>query len=130
MRRLILALVALVCVGAVSAQEPYKVFCSISGSSYLKSKTGHIDINYGQENPNKSWLVDETGKELELNSVPAVANYLSKLGWEFEDSSTWGEEGRHYVWVMSKMVTDDSQITEGFTTALMYQNAKNAKKNN
>lgn len=124
MIKFVLALATMLCVGALSAQEPYKVFCTISGTSYLKTASSRIELNYGQENTHRSWLVDENGKELELKSVPAVANYLSKLGWEFENSDTWGEDSRHYVWIMSKMVTNDSQITEGFTTALMYQESE------
>lgn len=128
-KRVILTFVAMLCVGVLSAQEPYKVFCAISGTSYSNKFTNRIKLDYGQENTSHSWLVDEQGKELKLKSVSAVANYLAKRGWEFEDSSTWGEEGGRMVWIMSKMVTDDSQITEGFTTAQMYQDRKRASDN-
>ena len=126
MKRLTTLLIAIFCVGVLSAQEPYKVFCSISGSyrnTELQSTT-RVTINYGQEDLRRSYLVDEQGKELDLKSVTAVANYLSKLGWEFEDSHIVGENQLRCVWIMSKMVTDDSQITEGFTTALMYKNGE------
>lgn len=88
-----------------------------------------VDMDYGQEL--SGWgstdrrLFQENGKSLKFNSVMDAVNFLAKLGWNLEQSSQLltpinnSSENPSYRWVMSKMVTDDAQITEGLTTGAM-----------
>lgn len=104
--------------------ESYKVYCTLSalhnGATF--ASISRVEIDYGQEQMNKNYLVDDYGKPLSYRTVTAAANHLSKLGWEHEDSYVVGEDNIRCVWIMSKEVTDDRQITEGFKTRWMYEN--------
>lgn len=123
MKRITTLIVATLITVAAVAQQPYKVYCSISARHSETSTTaiGRVEIDYGQERLIKNYLVDESGKPLKLNTITAVANYMSKLGWELEDSYVVGEDIDRCVWVMSKYVTSDEEITEGITTRKMWQ---------
>ena len=54
-----------------------------------------------------------------------AANYMARRGWELEEafpviSISSGDSGSpSYHWILSKLVTDDSQITEGLLTSGM-----------
>lgn len=124
MKRLTTLLFAIMSVVALSAQQPYKVYCTISGlhNNATFGTISRIDIDYGQENCAKNYLVDERGKAINGLSVTAVANLMSKCGWELEDSYVVGDDQVRCVWIMSKIVTDESEITEGFKTRWMVEN--------
>ena len=70
-------------------------------------------------------LYDENGKKIVFNSMLDAANYMARRGWELEeafpivDIANGSSESPEYHWVMSKLVTDDSQITEGLSTGDM-----------
>ena len=119
---------------ALYAEQPYKVYCTISGNVSTTNVNGHIvsvTIDYGQESLNKNYLVDQQGKRIVFSSMIAALNHMSQYGWELVSTETKYErsllDDRNLdkivsVWILSKMVTDRSQITEGFTTRLMYEN--------
>ena len=67
------------------AQEPYKVYCSI-WSTASSNPIGYVYIDYGQENSNRNWLVDEDGKGIGYNSFIQVINYLARYGWALENN--------------------------------------------
>lgn len=73
------------------AVKPYKVYCEIISTAKFFSNKSTVELDFGQFAgfwSGDRQLVDEQG-----------------------DSGT-----PHYHWVLSKMVTDDSQITEGLRT--------------
>lgn len=135
MRRVTTLLIALFSFAALYAEQPYKVYCTISGNISTTNVNGHIGsvtIDYGQESLYKSHLVDKQGKRILFSSMIAVLNHMSQYGWELVSTETKYErsllDDRNFdkivsVWILSKMVTDHSQITEGVTTRLMYENS-------
>ena len=135
MRRVTTLLIALMSFAALYAEQPYKVYCTISGDVSTTNVNGHIGsvtIDYGQESLYKSHLVDKQGKRILFSSMIAVLNHMSQYGWELVSTETKYErsllDDRNFdkivsVWILSKMVTDHSQITEGVTTRLMYENS-------
>ena len=118
MRRLTTLLIAIISCATLYAEQPYIAYCTITT---LHDATSRVEVDYGQEDLTKNYLVDEEGKALKYHSTAIAANTLSKLGWVYEDSYVVGEDNIRCVWVMSKLVTDDSQITEGFMTRKMYE---------
>lgn len=124
MKRTMTLIVALMAVATLYAEEPYKAYCTLSAlhSGQTFVSLSRVEVDFGQGRQTKNYLVDEYGKALNYNTVTAAANHLSRYGWVLEDSYVVGEDNVRCVWVMSKMVTDESQITEGFQTRLMYEN--------
>ena len=127
-KKLVLAvLVLLLGVLTLSAQgkAPYPAYCTITvGRSSMSSYQVTVQIDYGQyANPSSDdrEIVDETGYAIRFNSLAEAANYLSKLGWKFEYVYTTQRDNRSREhWVLSKMVTDDSQIAQGIRTHRYY----------
>ncbi len=111
---------------ATSAAKPYKVYCEIiSYSRNLFSNKTTVELDFGQDS---NWwstdrkLVDEHGQIINFNSILDAANYMAQRGWIFEEayvvqSITKGDSNSpNYHWIMSKEITDPSQITEGLQT--------------
>lgn len=126
MRHISTLIVALMSTVALSAQQPYKVYCTLSAVHHGTNiaSLSRVEVDYGQERMTKNYLVDEYGKAINYRSVTAAANDFAKLGWVLEDSYVVGEDNIRCIWVMSKMVTDDSEITEGFKTRYMIEHGE------
>lgn len=126
MKRPILLLLLLFTISTLAADEPRRVYCALSArhSSTSTTAISRVEVDYGQGRLTKNYLVDEYGNAIECHSITAIANMFARLGWEFEDSYVVGEENSRAVWIMSKMVTSDSEITEGFTTRQMFENER------
>ncbi len=107
------------------AQEKYKVYCSIIGNeSELRNGIVTISIDYGQDDLKKNYLVDEQGNRLKFRTMISAMNYMSKLGWNLEETSHSTDKllgGLISVWILSKDVSNDSEITQGFQTMLMFE---------
>ena len=107
------------------AQEKHKVYCSIIGNEHeLKNGVVNITIDYGQDDLKKNYLVDDQGNKLQFRTMISVMNYMSKLGWSLEDTSHSTNKltgGLISVWVLSKEVYSDDEITQGFQTMLMFE---------
>ena len=139
MRKLLTALMVLAAIfvsteafaqDPVQAQEqqdvkPYKVYCEIVATQKIFSNKSTVELDFGQYS--NFWsadrqLVDEQGKTISFNSALDAANYMARRGWDLEEvfivqDMTKGDSGTpRYHWVLSKIVTDDSQITEGLRT--------------
>ena len=111
---------------AVQEPKPYKVYCEII--SYMRnifSDKTTVELDFGQDSKwlsNDRQLADENGKAITFNSILDAANYMAARGWVFEQayhvqSISKGDSGSPtYHWVMSKEITDPSQITEGLRT--------------
>ena len=130
-KMILLAASLLLFAAAAFAQEPakpYKVYCAFVSETRVLSYECEVDMDYGQEA--SSWttdrrLYDEKGKTLKFNSVMDAVNYLGRKGWVLEECSqvltptNVGSDNPSYRWIMSKMITDDSQILEGLITGAM-----------
>ena len=110
---------------AQQAVKPYKVYCEIVSVPKLFSSKSTVELDFGQFASFWSTdrqLVDEDGNTINFNSALDAANYMARRGWDLEEvfivqSMSKGDSGTtYYHWVLSKMVTDDSQITEGLRT--------------
>lgn len=75
-----------------------------------------MTIDLGAEH--NGTILTEDRKAMKFNSIIDVLNYMSKLGWRVKDSYYLSEEVSkqkvlHYL--LEKMITDDSQITDGIS---------------
>ena len=110
---------------SISAQTPYKVYCTLQGNEKeLRNNQVSLTIDYGQESLQDNKLVDENGNEIKFNTMVSAMNYMSKLGWNYEGcynskDQTWG--GLIFIWILSKEVTSDDEITHGFQTKRMFK---------
>ncbi len=131
MRKLALTLMVLASIFASTvafAQEPvkpYKVYCEIVSTTKIFSNKATVELDFGQFSGFWSadrQLVDEQGNTIDFNSALDAANYMARRGWDLEEvfivqeMSDGSSSSPRYHWVLSKMVTDDSQITEGLRT--------------
>jgi len=111
---------------AQTKEQPHKVYCEIiSTSRGMFSNKTTVELDFGQY---ASWwsadrnLVDENGKTIDFNSVLDAVNYMAARGWVFEQmyvvqTFTKGDSDTPaYHWIMSKEVSDQSQIMEGLQT--------------
>ena len=132
MKILISFLIGLVISTMAYAQTPYKVYCTLMGNEKdLKNNRVSLSIDYGQDSFKDNKLVDAAGKEIKFNTMVSAMNYMSKRGWNYEGcynskDQIWG--GLIFVWIMSKEVTSDEQITEGFMTKRIFKELKSEAK--
>lgn len=111
---------------AQTKEQPHKVYCEIiSTSRGMFSNKTSVELDFGQY---ASWwsadrnLVDENGKTIDFNSILDAVNYMAARGWVFEQMyvvqtfSSGNSDTPAYHWIMSKEVTDSSQIMEGLQT--------------
>lgn len=111
---------------AQTNEQPHKVYCEIiSTSRGMFSNKTSVELDFGQY---ASWwsadrnLVDENGKTIDFNSILDAVNYMAARGWVFEQMyvvqtfSKGDSNTPAYHWIMSKDVTDPSQILEGLQT--------------
>ena len=105
--------------------KPYKVYCEIIATPKFFSNKATVELDFGQYASfwsSDRQLVDEQGNTITFNSALDAANYMARRGWDLEEvfivqEMSKGDSGTtRYHWVLSKMVTDDSQITEGLRT--------------
>ncbi len=105
--------------------KPYKVYCEIVATPKFFSNKATVELDFGQYAgfwSSDRQLVDEQGNTISFNSALDAANYMARRGWDLEEvfivqEMSKGDSGTpRYHWIMSKLVTDDSQITEGLLT--------------
>lgn len=95
-------LVGLVCYG----QE--KVYCEIVGTMKILSGKVSVSVDFGQQSYFKdNRLVDENGDIMTFNSMVDAMNYMSTLGWEFEQAyvvtiGAGNTASDVYHWLLSK----------------------------
>ena len=108
----------------LSAQEKYKVYCSLIGDeNSLKKGIVDIRIDYGQSDLKDNKFVDENGKEIKFRTMVTAMNFMSKLGWNLEQVYNRYDQTNSIhiiIWVLSKEVSSDKEITEGFQTKRMF----------
>ena len=124
MKKLFVLVVGMLLCAAAFAQEPqpYKVYCDIISNSRALSNKVDVELDFGQAAgfwTGDRRLYDQNGKAIVFNSMLDAANYMARRGWVLEQAfpvvtvSSGDSNSPVYHWIMSKMVTDDSQITEG-----------------
>lgn len=95
-------LVGLVCYG----QE--KVYCEIVGTMKILSGKVSVSVDFGQQSYFKdNRLVDDNGNIMTFNSMVDAMNYMSTLGWEFEQAyvvtmGAGNTASNVYHWLLSK----------------------------
>lgn len=134
MKKILILVVGILIGTAAFAQEnnnqnkTYKVYCEIVAQTRLLSDKVDIEFDFGQASD--FWtgdrrLYNEKGEPIVFNSMLDAANYMARRGWQLEQAfqvlniSGGYSDNPVYHWIMSKQVTDDSQITEGLTTGDM-----------
>ncbi|WP_418413721.1 hypothetical protein [Alistipes sp.] len=129
MKKLLLLLVSLFFVHVVLAQ--HVVFCQIVGTQKFAKSEVTVGIDFGQEGAMRTnifggvamrnKLVGEDGKPISFNSMVDAMNYMGSLGWKFEQAyvvsmpSTMGGGQNVYHWLLSKSISEDENINDGFT---------------
>ena len=103
-----------------------KSYCELVGTEKLFSLKVTVNVDFGQNPYTNSKLVDEDGKKITFNSMVDAMNYMGKLGWEFESAYAVtvgsGTSAQNvYHWLLSKYMTDDEDINEGFMTKAQFK---------
>ena len=128
MKKIVILALGLLLFSAAFAQEPYKVYCEIIAQTRALSNKVDVELDFGQASGFWSGdrrLYNENGKAIVFNSTLDAANYMAQRGWVLEQafpvvSISSGDSGNpEYHWILSKTVTDPSQITEGLVTGDM-----------
>lgn len=106
------------------AQTPYKTYCNLIGDeNSLKKGVVSVRINYGQEDLKDNKFVDENGKEIKFRTMVFHLNFMSKLGWQLEQVYNRIDQvdgSPIIIWVLSKEIISEEEITKGFQTKRMY----------
>ena len=129
MKKLLFVIVALFVAVAASAQN--KVFCELVGIQGLFTKKVSVSVDFGQESKlfANEQLVDEKGNIITFNSMVDAMNYMSKLGWEFEQAYivTVGSDSSSstfYHWIISKVVDENGDPNQPKTFQMVKDAAK------
>ena len=129
MKKLLFVIVALFVAVAASAQN--KVFCELVGIQGLFTKKVNVSVDFGQESKlfSNEQLVDEKGNIITFNSMVDAMNYMSKLGWEFEQAYivTVGSDSSSstfYHWIISKVVDENGDPNQPKTFQMVKDAAK------
>ena len=129
MKKCLFLMLMLVSVCAMG-QEKHRVFCELLGHGKIFSTKVKVTVDFGQETNiwrqyMDHYLVDENGDKIQFNSMVDAMNYMGGLGWEFEQAYVITIEGQNvYHWLLSKEVSADEEIMEGFTTKKQYEEAE------
>ena len=123
---LVLMLVSVCAMG----QEKHKMFCELLGHGKIFSTKVNVTVDFGQETSiwrkyMDHYLVDENGDKIKFNSMVDAMNYMGRLGWKFEQAYVVTTDMQNvYHWLLSKEVSSDEEIMEGFTTKKQYKEAE------
>ena len=105
--------------------KPYKVYCEIVATPKFFSNKATVELDFGQFSgfwTSDRQLVDDQRNTISFNSALDAANYMARRGGDLEEvyivqDMSKGDSGTpRYHWILSKMITDESQITEGLRT--------------
>lgn len=110
------------------AQTPYKTYCNLIGDeNSLKKGVVSVRIDYGQDDLKDNKFVDENGKEIKFRTMVSAMNFMSKLGWQLEQVYNRIDQvdgSPMIIWVLSKEITSEEEITKGFQTKRMYDTSQ------
>lgn len=99
---------------ALEPGKPYAAYCNINGYNTLGIGKVKVNIDFGLNWKGGCGLYDENQKEIKFNTMVDVLDYMAKRGWVLK-TTTSSYASKSYIehYIMEKIVTDDSQITEG-----------------
>ena len=120
-------MVALSLMPILTANAQGKEYCELIGTQHITKFSVAIDFGQQDKRFPDYQMVDEKGKLITFNSMVDAMNYLGRLGWDFEQAYVAPEVNKTmkgfgggpqnvYHWLLSKTVTNDSEITQGITT--------------
>ena len=113
MKKLLSSLALFLLCFSLSAQS-YKAYCELVPSEQFNREADiNVFIDFGQKTEGRlPQIADkDSGEGIVFNSAVSALNFMSKLGWKLEYVY---EKASRVKYVLSKEVTDDNQITEGF----------------
>ena len=129
MKKLLLSLLLLVTISNVYSQDSAKAtqaYCEIVGTGNLTGTKVKIEIDFGQAKKywtmaNDKFMVDESGKEIKLNSMVDAMNYMSTFGWSFVQAYVITESGgmtkqNVYHYILSRNILPGEKINDGIIT--------------
>ena len=110
----------------VAGPKPYEVYCEVfcySTEAFSSKMSVEVDLGQVERFLSKDRvLADEQGRPLVFNSMMDAANYMSERGWTFKQAYVTTSDNSSFVhWIMGKVITDKSEITEGLRTATRAQ---------
>ena len=124
MNRILLASFLIFVSVSLFAQKPYKAYCNLIGDeNSLKKGIVSVRIDFGQKDLKDNKFVDENGKEIKFRTMVSAMNFMSKLGWQLEQVYNRYDQidgSPIIIWVLSKEVDSDNEITKGFQTNIVY----------
>ena len=117
---------------AATAQNMGKVYCELVGTQKLLGLKVTVQVDFGQNPYANNNLVDESGKKITFNSMIDAMNYMGQRGWEFESCyiithGTGTSKQNVYHWLLSKYVSNDENISDGFTTKRQFKDMQRAQ---
>lgn len=133
MKNLLFILLCAISINSLHAQSlQSKVYCEILGTQKLLSLKVNVQVDFGQNPYANSNLVDENGKKITFNSMVDAMNYMGKLGWEFESAyvithGSGASAQNVYHWLLSKYISDDENIDDGFTTKRQFKDMQHSQ---
>ena len=136
MKKLFLLMaIAMMTIGVTNALEiKGKVYCELVGTQKFFSSQVTVDVDFGQARKafvSQSLVDEKTGKKISFNSMVDAMNFMGALGWEFENAYaiTMGSQNV-YHWLLSKYITDDVNINDGFTTKQQFKEKQLSQEEN
>lgn len=131
MKKIIITLFAIVIGMNCFAQE--KVYCELVGTLKILSGKVSVSVDFGQQSFGKdNRLVDQNGEVMTFNSMVDAMNYMSTLGWEFEQAyvvslGAGNTASNVYHWLLSKYKYDGEEESLK-TKAIVRQEQKDSDK--
>ena len=110
MKRLLLTII-LATMALLTANAQGRIYCELIGTQKLLSTKYNVHVDFGQQTHlfSDNRLVDEKGKVIEFNTMVDAMNFMSSMGWEFEQAYvvTLGSDSSAthvFHWLLSKYV--------------------------
>jgi len=131
MKKTLLFVALVLATMCLNAQTTHTVYCELLGEETTFGNKVKVSVDFGQKGCYKfsdNTLVDENGKDIKFNSMVDAMNYMSKFGWKFLQTYVFisttldkGSKVYEYHWILSKDVTNDNDVTNGFSTKEQYE---------
>ena len=95
----------------IKTVEPYYFYCQVRGVMQISGRIEPSKIIWSGEKK-EMVLTDENGRDLWLDNMADVMNYMSKRGWELDnvfvlDHNSW------FYYIFKKKVTSDEEAKAG-----------------
>lgn len=123
MKKILILMMLVFSIGCFAENSGENVYCEIVGTeTTLFSKKLTILVDFGQktsywnEYKNKM-LLDENGDAIKFNSMVDALNFMSNLGWSFQQAYVVTTSNQNvYHWLMKKTLAEGESINDGLNT--------------